>query len=133
MKEIIYKCDYCGEVIDIDKVQAVMLGHIGSDDSFIRSYEEELFHYHDYCLENILTMKFKDPEKKEITTFSELPKKVNTSDFVPIKHKPEKDLPKLKALLEAGWTQKKIADEFSVSEATISNWKQEMLANGQDQ
>lgn len=38
----------------------------------------------------------------------------------------KKDLGMLRSLLDAGWTQNKIADEFRVSPATISTWKKEL-------
>lgn len=54
-----------------------------------------------------------EPEKEEE------PKKTG---IIPKK----KDLGMLRSLLDAGWTQSKIADEFRVSPATISTWKKEM-------
>ena len=34
----------------------------------------------------------------------------------------EKDMGKVKALRDAGWSLEKIADEFGVSPMTVSNW-----------
>ena len=65
--KITYQCDFCREIIDTDSdtVRAVLPGRIGYQDSFLPDSEEEIRHYHDYCLENLLTMRFEEPEEEE--------------------------------------------------------------------
>ncbi len=65
--KITYQCDFCKGVIDTDTdtVRAVLPGRIGYQDSFLPDSEEEIRHYHDYCLENLLTMRFEEPEEEE--------------------------------------------------------------------
>ena len=71
-----------------------------------------------------------EPSKKKAE------KELGASDFADTtfwKKKGRKDLPALKALLDADWTQKKCADEFGVAESTICNWRKEidaMINNG---
>lgn len=65
--KITYQCDFCKGVIDTDTdtVRAVLPGRIGYQDSFLPDSEDEIRHYHDYCLENLLTMRFDEPEEEE--------------------------------------------------------------------
>jgi len=60
-----------------------------------------------------------EPEPEPETEKEEEPKKTG---IIPKK----KDLGMLRSLLDAGWTQNKIADEFRVSPATINTWKKEL-------
>lgn len=64
--KITYQCDYCKEVIDTDSdtVRAIMPGRIGYQDSFLADSEDEIRHYHDYCLEHLLTMHFEEPKEE---------------------------------------------------------------------
>lgn len=64
--KITYQCDYCKEVIDTDSdtVRAVLPGRIGYQDSFLADSEEEIRHYHDYCLVHLLTMRFEEPKEE---------------------------------------------------------------------
>ena len=64
MKKVKYQyyCDCCGERIT-DEVKAIMVGKINLvDDAFTR--EEDIKHYHDYCLANILLTKPPVTKKK---------------------------------------------------------------------
>jgi len=65
--KITYQCDFCKGVIDTDSdtVKAILPGRIGYQDSFLPDSEDEIRHYHDYCLENLLTMRFEEPEEEE--------------------------------------------------------------------
>ena len=65
--KITYQCDFCKGIIDTDSdtVRAVLPGRIGYQDSFLPDSEDEIRHYHDYCLENLLTMRFEEPEEEE--------------------------------------------------------------------
>lgn len=65
--KITYQCDYCKEIIDTDSdtVRAILPGRIGYQDSFLPDSEEEIRHYHDYCLENLLTMRFEEKQEEE--------------------------------------------------------------------
>lgn len=64
--KITYQCDYCREIIDADSdtVRAILPGRIGYQDSFLADSEEEIRHYHDYCLEHLLTMRFEEPQEE---------------------------------------------------------------------
>lgn len=64
--KITYQCDYCKEVIntDSDTVRAIMPGRIGYQDSFLPDSEEDIRHYHDYCLEHLLTMRFEEKQEE---------------------------------------------------------------------
>ena len=142
--KIAYRCDYCGEVIDQDNeaVMAVFPGRIGYQDSFVPGSDDKIQHYHDYCMEYVLTMSrnveipetVEAPEPEpEPDPEPEEPEKEKKSPFNP-HHKSYygpitpgvKDLPALDALIDAGWTQTKCAQEFSVSPSTIYVWKTEI-------
>lgn len=117
--EVTYYCDFCKQLIDTDSdtVRAVLPGRIGYKGSFLADTEEEIRHYHDYCLEHLMTMRFEEP-KEEV-------KEEPVPEPEP-KRNSNKDLGKLQSLLNANWTRVKIADEFGVSEATIYNWINEL-------
>ena len=134
--KITYHCDYCKKVIDQDSdtVMAIMPGRIGYEDDFIPDGAEKIQHYHDYCLAHILSLAFKPEPEPEQEQEQEKPKK---EKYDP--HKGEykgpvcgkkKDLGAMKALLDAGWTKAKVADEFGVHVSTIYNWVNEMKEEG---
>ena len=121
--EVTYYCDYCKQVIDTDSdtVRAILPGRIGYKGSFLADTDDQIRHYHDYCLEHILTIQYKDEELE--------PEEVEEEPEVELeepKKDRKKDLGKLQSLLNAKWTRVKIADEFGVSEATIYNWINEL-------
>ena len=64
--KITYQCDYCREIIDADSdtVRAILPGRIGYQDSFLADSEDEMRHYHDYCLEHLLTMRFEEKQEE---------------------------------------------------------------------
>lgn len=64
--KITYQCDYCKEVIDTDSdtIRAVLPGRIGYQDSFLPDSDDEIRHYHDYCLEHLLTMEFQEEDSE---------------------------------------------------------------------
>jgi len=121
--KVTYHCDFCKQLIDTDSdtVRAILPGRIGYQDSFLADSEDEIRHYHDYCLEHLMTMQYKDeePEPEEVEEEPEVELEEPKKDR-------KKDLGKLQSLLNAKWTKVKIADEFGVSEATIYNWINEL-------
>lgn len=64
--KITYQCDYCREIIDTDSdtVRAILPGRIGYQDSFLADSEDEIRHYHDYCLGHILTLHFEEKQEE---------------------------------------------------------------------
>lgn len=68
---ITYCCDYCKQVInqDDETVRAILPGRIGYQEGFQAESDDEIRHYHDYCLEHLLTMEFQEedsePEEEE--------------------------------------------------------------------
>ena len=140
--KITYHCDYCKKVIDQDSdtVMAIMPGRIGYGDQFMLDQDEEkIQHYHDYCLEHILTLDYSTefPEDKSLDALDRQPKikemgSVSELGHVPAKKEEnKKDLGKLQSLLNAGWSKPKIADEFNVHISTIYNWIKELEGGGQ--
>lgn len=118
---IVYKCDYCGHKIDPQSVEAVVLGNIGHDDAFIPS--DQVYHYHDYCLEHLLTLKFQDDgsllaledQGDGEAAEEELEPREDTEEAAePEPEKKKIDLGKVGALLRNGWSAKEIADEFNI-------------------
>lgn len=69
-----------------------------------------------------LSTAIQEPTEKEPEPEPEPKEEPKKTGIIPKK----KDLGMLRSLLDAGWTQSKIADEFRVSPATISTWKKEM-------
>ena len=123
--EVTYYCDFCKQLIDTDSdtVRAVLPGRIGYKGSFLADTEDDIRHYHDYCLEHLLTMRYKDEEPEpELEEVEEEP----VVEAKEPKKDRKKDLGKLQSLLNAKWTKVEIADEFGVSEATIYNWINEL-------
>lgn len=134
--KVTYQCDYCKKMIDpvIDEVCAIQPGRIGYQDSFIADPDDRIHHYHDYCLEGLLLMRFqeddsertveKEPDAPEMSFAEMLDEE---PEHAPTKKKEnKKDLGKLQSLLNAGWSQKKIADEFGVHLSTIYKWMKEL-------
>lgn len=142
-----YFCDFCKQPIDTDNEVVCTLhpGRIGYQDSIIHDPEDSVRHYHDYCCEYLLcltasTAPSADNEEPEPAPEEELaeepvaePKKPKSrySPYEPgtgpeLAKKKKKDLPALKAFLDAGWTLKECAIEFSVAQSTIYKWKEEI-------
>ena len=117
--EVTYYCDFCKQLIDTnsDTVRAILPGRIGYQDSFLADTDDQIRHYHDYCLAHLLTMRFEEKQEE--------PEPEEEPEEEPKKNR-KKDLGKLQSLLNAKWTRVKIADEFGVSEATIYNWINEL-------
>lgn len=69
-----------------------------------------------------LSTAIQEPTEKEPEPEPEPKEEPKKTGIIPKK----KDLGRLRSLLDAGWTQNKIADEFRVSPATISTWKKEL-------
>ena len=116
-----YKCDYCKEPIDHCSVEAIVKGRIGCEDAFIPS--DKTYHYHDYCLEHLLTLEFRDDgsllslegQGDEEAAEEELETQEDTEeDAEPEPEKKKIDLGKVGALLRNGWSARKIADEFNI-------------------
>ena len=64
--KITYQCDFCKGVIDTDTdtVRAVLPGRIGYQDSFLPDSEDDIRHYHDYCLEHLMTLHFEEKQEE---------------------------------------------------------------------
>lgn len=122
--KVSYYCDYCKQEIDTDSdtVRAILPGRIGFQDGFMADSEEEIRHYHDYCLEHLMTLEYQEEVPEPV---QEEPVQEEVPEQKP-KRNSKKDLGKLQSLLNAKWTLVKIADEFGVSEATIYNWINEL-------
>lgn len=118
--KITYQCDYCKEVIntDSDTVRAIMPGRIGYQDSFLADSEEEIKHYHDYCLEHLLTMRFEEKQEEPE------PEPVEVSKPEPVKRE-RVDHGRIVALYTANrtprWTVAEIADDVKCSPQTVIN------------
>lgn len=151
--KVTYTCDYCGEVIEEDDIVHILhTGRINAHDQVVHDPEDSIRHYHDYCCEHLLCLTAENEQKFNETKAepeSELepedepteepvaepakPKKAKR-DFTlyepgtgpELAKKKKKDLPALKAFLDAGWTLKECAIEFSVAQSTIYKWKEEI-------
>lgn len=128
-----YQCDYCKEPIDRCSVEAIVKGRIGCEDAFIPS--DKTYHYHDYCLEHLLTLEFPQEEiEEEEEAAEELEQDAEKeegqeepeTDTLNKIHPGVKDSLAIMNLIRTGWTQKKIAEEFRVSQATMSKWVSEI-------
>lgn len=109
---VTYVCDYCGGVINPDEtIGAIIPGRIGYAHEFIANHNEdgeEVLHYHDYCLENLLTMRYKGAEPAEEPAVAPEPK---PEPKKPVRGKPV-DTGKIEALAKAGRSAKWIADDM---------------------
>lgn len=118
---VTYVCDFCGGVINPDEtIGAIIPGRIGYAHKFIANHDEDgerVLHYHDYCLENLLTMKYKGAETVEEPEADPEPKQEQRK---PVKGKPV-DTGKIGALAKRGWTPKAIADDMGIAESTVYN------------
>jgi len=116
---VTYVCDYCGGVINPDEtIAAIIPGRIGYAHKFIANHDEdgeEVLHYHDYCMENLLTMKYKGAETAEEPEADSEPKQEQRK---PVKGKPV-DTGKIGALAKRGWTPKAIADDMGISVSAV--------------
>ena len=149
--KITYCCDYCKKVInqDSDTVLAIMPGRIGYRDQFIPEQDEEkIQHYHDYCLEHILALDYstefpgdkslealdKQEEEPEPIGFENVPQPVSEREPEPVVGNNRKvDVGKLRSLLNAGWSFKKIMeeDEFkNLHETTVRKWIKKIEQEG---
>ena len=118
--KITYQCDYCREIIDTDSdtVRAILPGRIGYQDSFLPDSEEEIRHYHDYCLEHLMTMRFEEKQEEPE------PEPVEVSKPEPVKRE-RVDHGRIVALYTANrtprWTVAEIADDVKCSPQTVIN------------
>ena len=116
---VTYVCDYCGGVINPDEtIGAIIPGRIGYAHKFIANHDEdgeEVLHYHDFCLENLLTMKYKGAETAEEPEADPEPKQEQRK---PVKGK-HVDTGKIGALAKRGWTPKAIADDMGISVSAV--------------
>jgi len=115
--KITYACDYCGGIIGPDEdVCAITPGKINCEHKFIPKHdrgEAEVLHYHDYCLENLLAMKYKGPENTEIPADTKLDQKNPKGKSV--------DSGKIMALAKAGRSAKWIAEDMGIGLSTVYN------------
>ncbi len=124
--EVTYVCDYCGRVINPDEtISAITPGRIGYEHKFIPNHdgdEAEVLHYHDYCLENLLAMRYAEPEQKESGQDPDPEEEETLKEETTTKRRTRKkdiDEGKLRALAKAGWPVKKIADDMNIGESTV--------------
>ena len=114
--KVTYHCDFCKQLIDTDSdtVRAILPGRIGYKDSFLPDSEEDIKYYHDYCLENLLTMRFEEPEEEVPEEEEQKPE--------PVK-KERVDHGRIVALYTARdpWSIKDIADDVGCSAQTVIN------------
>ena len=115
--KITYQCDYCKQLIDTDSdtVRAILPGRIGYQDSFLADSEEEIRHYHDYCLEHLLTMRFEEKQEE--------PEPEEEPEEEPATSKKKVDHGRIVALYTARdpWSIKDIADDVGCSTQTVIN------------
>ena len=126
MREIIFKCDRCGWAMDKPvRIEAWFINHTGAltDKAYIFNGEEsnEL----DLCEDCAKALNdFIYPPEKEAEEAPEQDPE-EEKPFVPKKPHPTKkklDIGKIRALKNAGWSLKKIAEEMGVaSPQTIAN------------
>jgi len=149
--QIVYTCDYCKRPIDqlSEDVKAIIPGRIGYGDKFMADKGgDDIHHYHDYCLENLLDMEYieetekaPEPEKSEeqgseaTTQVKDTTQELEPQEIVPAeevvnpepKGKDKYDLGKMCSLIqlgpEHGWSMRKIADDIGCSEQTVRNYK----------
>lgn len=118
--KITYTCDYCGKPIDTDDeaVKALWPGHIDQHDKFEPDMFEEVHHYHDYCLENLLTMRFEEKQED-----SEPEEEEQKPEEEPATSKKKVDHGRIVALYTARdpWSIKDIADDVGCSFQTVIN------------
>jgi len=133
MKIVSFKCDYCSKMIDRDNedVEILHRGKIGyMNNEILSNKDEDIYHFHPDCLEkfhsscflnlltNINTKTEKEPDAEEADP--------EDLEYTPTKKEDSrKDLGKINALLNAGWTMKDIASELGVSMSCAYRWKKE--------
>ncbi len=114
--KITYHCDYCKQPIDTDDdaVCVLLPGRIGYQDSLIMDPEDNVKHYHDYCMEYLLCLTAsndnkKDPEPEAEPELEKAPKSKQGRG-----RGPSIDIGKLRSLVAAGWKfdQIMLEDEF---------------------
>ena len=114
--KVTYHCDFCKQLIDTDSdtVRAIMPDRIGYKGSFLADTDDQIRHYHDYCLEHILSIQFKDEEPEPEPEEEQKPE--------PVK-KERVDHGRIVALYTARdpWSIKDIADDVGCSAQTVIN------------
>ncbi len=103
-----YQCDYCKNPIDPGDVKALLPGTVNAEDQFIGN-PDDLHHYHDYCLEHLLTLNYEPPAEETETKEKDSDNKKGQSV----------DYGKIMALLKADWAPKEIAEEVKVPVSSI--------------
>lgn len=146
--QIVYTCDYCKRPIDqlSEDVRAVIPGRIGYGDKFMADKGgDDIRHYHDYCLENLLDMEYveetekaPEPEKSEeqgseanvIQEQDTIPEPEPQEDPEP-KGKDKYDLGKMCSLIQLGpdkgWTAKKISEEIGCPLSSVYYYQNKIL------
>lgn len=123
--EVTYYCDYCKQVVDTDSdtVRAIMPGRIGYKGSFLADTDDQIRHYHDYCLEHVLTIQYKDEELEPEGVEEEPEPEMEPEPEQEPKEKKKVDHDRIVALYRANpprsvaW----IADDVGCSTQTVIN------------
>ena len=146
--QIVYTCDYCKRPIDqlSEDVKAIIPGRIGYGDKFMADKDgDDIRHYHDYCLENLLDMEYveeteeapgsdkseeKDPEAITIQEQDTTPEPEPQVD-PELKGKDKYDLGKMCSLIQLGpdkgWTPKKISEEIGCPLSSVYYYQNKIL------
>ena len=147
--QIVYTCDYCKRPIDqlSEDVKAIIPGRIGYGDKFMADKGgDDIRHYHDYCLENLLDMEYVE-ETEEAPEPDKSEKKgpeaitIQEQDTIPEPEPQEEpeaeedlaktfDIGKLCSLLQLGpdhgWPVRKIADEIGCTVNKVYYYKRKL-------
>ena len=122
-----YTCDYCKRPIDqlSEDVKAIVVGRVNYNDQFISN--DDVRHYHDYCLENLLSLEYADPEEEDPEEEEAVEEAVDPEP----KGKDKYDLGKMCSLIQLGpdkgWTPKKISEEIGCPLSSVYYYQNKIL------
>lgn len=126
MRKITFYCDRCGKMVDGLKYQLAVYW-TSEEDLNLDPWELETGA--DLCrdcykeIDNMVAFMVKNP-----TIHFDGGKQIVPKDPKKQNNRTKLDIGKIGALLRAGWSMAKIADEMGVSAQTIANHKEEALA-----
>ena len=140
-----YQCDYCKRPIDTDSDTVCVLhpGRVGYRDSLIPDPEDSIHHYHDYCMEFLLSRTYQQdhPENElaeaeqdmQEAVFSEqreegIPPEPDPSEE-PLKRKKEKELNASDFADTTFWKKKGKKDLPGLQALLNSGWTQKECAD----
>lgn len=128
MREVIIKCDKCGEIINENplKLRFVYEERNTSELELVRTIND---HYElcEQCVASLIDVvsEFMVSEEQKCEEPEPVPEPEPEESPVP-KYRGKIDTGRLRALYEAGWAVKEIAGEFGVSEQTVYNWLKQL-------